>query len=151
MDTTMQIIKSLTKFQERPDILKQCHEKIFEGIHLAEAHCIDNIGKTKDANVTKIAASMKMTRGAISKICKKLLRKKLIDCHKKVENNKELYFYLTDTGKEIYVTHRIYHDKAMQNKLALLKAYTSAEQNVILKFLEDINIMYDKHSKEILK
>ena len=50
-------------------------EDMFEDVNLSEVHCIDVIGTIEYPNVTKIANEMDMTRGAISKICKKAAEK----------------------------------------------------------------------------
>lgn len=148
MDNAIEIIKSLTRIQEHSTIFEHRHEEIFEGINLAEAHCIDKIGSMDYANVTKVAAEMGMTRGAISKISKKLLCKKLIDSYQKPENNKEIYFCLTEQGQTVYNEHKKCHKQAMQEKLALLSSYNEDEQSIILRFLKDINLKYDKKLNE---
>ncbi|TCS78157.1 MarR family transcriptional regulator [Pectinatus cerevisiiphilus] len=146
MDTAEEIIKYFIRIRERPNVLEEYHKKLFEGMRLAEVHCIDKIGSIEDANVTKIATEMHMTRGAISKICKKLLCRKLIDSYQKPENNKEVYFNLTEEGKEIYFVHKKYHDRAIQSYLDMLTAYTEDEEKAILKFLQAMNVIYDKQS-----
>lgn len=100
------------------------------------------------ANVTKIAAEMGMTRGAISKITKKLLSKNLIASYQKPENNKEIYFCLTEPGEKIYTEHKKCHLQAHQEKLAILSTYSDVEQGIILRFLNDINQKYDKKLNE---
>ncbi len=42
-------------------------EKSLEGYKASEVHCIEYIGKNIDTNVTKLAESFYMTRGAMSK------------------------------------------------------------------------------------
>ncbi|WP_094606082.1 hypothetical protein SPSIL_007520 [Sporomusa silvacetica DSM 10669] len=148
MDNAIKIIRSLTRIQERSTIFEHHREEIFAGINLAEAHCIDKIGSMDYANVTKVAAEMGMTRGAISKISKKLLNKKLIDSYQKPENNKEIYFCLTEQGQNVYIEHKKCHNQAMQEKLALLSTYSEYEQSIILRFLSDINQKYDKKLNE---
>jgi len=148
VDHALKIIRSLTRIQERANIFEHHREEIFEGINLAEAHCIDKIGSMDYANVTKIAAEMGMTRGAISKISRKLLNKKLIDSYQKPENNKEIYFCLTEQGQKIYNEHKKCHHQAMQEKLAILATYNEHEQSIILHFLNDINQKYDKKMSE---
>lgn len=144
IDNKAQIIRSLTRIQERSNILEQHREEIFAGINLAEAHCIDKIGSMDYSNVTKVAAEMSMTRGAISKITKKLLNKNLIDSYQKPENNKEIYFCLTEQGEKVYTEHKKCHMQARQEKLAILSTYSDVEQAIILRFLNDINQKYDK-------
>lgn len=148
MDRAIEIIRSLTLIQERSSMFEHHREEIFAGINLAEAHCIDKIGSMDHANVTKIAVEMGMTRGAISKISKKLLNKKLIDSYQKPENNKEIYFCLTEQGQKIYSEHKKCHYQARQEKLALLSTYSQDEQSIILRFLNDINQRYDKKLNE---
>lgn len=148
MDNAREIIRSLTRIQERSNIFEHYREEIFAGINLAEAHCIDKIGSMDYANVTKVAAEMGMTRGAISKISKKLLNKKLIDSYQKPENNKEIYFCLTEQGQKVYNEHKKCHNQARQEKLALLSTYSEYEQSIILRFLKDINQKYDKKLNE---
>ena len=46
-------------------------KKSLEEYKPSEIHCIKYIGKNKDANVTKMAESFYMIRGAISKLAKK--------------------------------------------------------------------------------
>ncbi len=148
MDSAIDIIKSLTRIQERSNIFEHHRDEIFAGLNLAEAHCIDKIGSMDYANVTKIAAEMGMTRGAISKISKRLLNKKLIDSYQRPENNKEIYFRLTEQGQKVYIEHKKCHNQAIQEKLALLSTYNEDEQSIILRFLCDINQKYDKKLNE---
>ena len=150
MDHAMQIIRAFTRILERSNIFQHHREEIFVGINLAEAHCIDKIGSMDYANVTKVAAEMGMTRGAISKISKKLLNKKLIDSYQKPENNKEIYFCLTEQGQKVYIEHKKCHTQARQEKVAILSMYSEEEQSIILRFLRDINQKYDEKINEQL-
>ena len=150
MNQTMNILKSLTKIQERSGIFRHGREEIFDGFSLAEVHCIDRIGMIEYANVTKIASEMDMTRGAISKISKRLLAKGMIESYQRPDNNKEIYFRLTENGQKVYVEHKKCHNQSKQEKLALLESYREEEQAVILRFLNDINHLYDKKLAEDL-
>jgi DNA-binding MarR family transcriptional regulator len=152
MNNATGIINALIKIQERSDIFRHGREDIFDGINLAEVHCLDWIGTLDHANVTKIANEMGMTRGAISKINKKLLGKGLIESYQRPENNKEIYYQLTKDGQYVYDEHKKCHKKAKQEKLSLLELYSEKEQAIILRFLNDINYLLDnKLSDEISK
>ncbi|SEJ45373.1 DNA-binding transcriptional regulator, MarR family [Propionispira arboris] len=148
MSNAINIIHSFTRIQERADIFKHHREEIFAGLNLAEVHCIAKIGSMEYANVTKVAHAMHMTRGAISKISKKLLNKQLVESYQKPENNKEVYFCLTTSGKLIYDEHKVCHEQAKLRKLKLLSNYSEAEQIVILRFLEDINQQQEQGLRE---
>jgi DNA-binding MarR family transcriptional regulator len=148
VDNARKVIKALTRIQERSSIFEHHREEIFAGINLAEVHCIDKIGSMDFANVTKIAADMGMTRGAISKISKKLLHKELINTYQKPENNKEIYFCLTEQGQKIYDEHKKCHNQALEEKLVILSTYSEYEQAIVLRFLNDINQKYDRKIDE---
>ena len=138
MDRKLDIIDVLTKIAEHSALLRHGDSVVLDGLNLAEVHCIDQIGGAVHANVTKIADAMRLTRGAISKITKKLLCKGLIESYQRPGNNKEIYFQLTASGRQIFEEHRVCHVKARQDKLAVLAGYNNKEQAVILKFLQDI-------------
>ena len=67
----------------------------FDDYKSSEVHCIEYIGRNVDSNVTKLAESFYVTRGAISKLTKKLIKKGIIESYQKPDNKKEIYFSLT--------------------------------------------------------
>jgi DNA-binding MarR family transcriptional regulator len=138
-DLAPDIIIALTKIQERSDLFGHGREDVFRSIRLAEVHCIDWIGTIDHPNVTKIANKMGLTRGAVSKISKKLEAKGFIRRYQAAENNKEIYFRLTEEGQHAYLEHKKCHNRARQEKLSILAAYSCAEQAAILRFLSDMN------------
>ena len=142
MNLAIQIVNSFIKVQE--NIFPHEWEATFDGINLAEVHCIDRIGTIEYANVTKIANEMDMTRGAISKICKRLLNKGLVESYQRPDNNKEIYYRLTEDGQHVYNEHQTLHSQARQEKLSLINTYSEYEQSIILCFLNDINRLYNK-------
>ena len=71
-----------------------------KGYNPSEIYCIAYVGNDEDSNVTKLAESFNMTRGAISKLSKKLIEKGLIESCQKPDN-KKVYFKLTERGKNL--------------------------------------------------
>ncbi|WP_291329469.1 MarR family transcriptional regulator [Desulfovibrio sp. UCD-KL4C] len=138
MTTAPHIIDVLVKILQQADAFKHGREELFAAINLTEIHCIHWIGSIDRPNATKISNKMDMTRGAISKISKKLLNKNFIETYQKPTNNKEIYFQLTETGQEMYDEHKACHEHARQEKLSILKNYSEDEQATILNFLKDI-------------
>ena len=87
------LLKELALMLERQDMLSKLTEgKCLDEYGYSETHCIDYIGRLELPNVTKIAEHMGMTRGAISKMTKKLLAKGLIEKYTLESNKKEVYF-----------------------------------------------------------
>ena len=74
------LLQEIASMLQRQELLTKLTENVcLEEYSYSETHCIDFIGKTELPNVTKVAEHMQMTRGAISKMTKKLLAKGLID------------------------------------------------------------------------
>ncbi|WP_283591576.1 MarR family transcriptional regulator [Clostridium butanoliproducens] len=112
-------------------------------------HCIDLIGRTKDANVTKLSEALCMTRGAISKMTKRMIEQKVITKYQKPDNKKEVYFALTDFGKELYIKHEKAHKNYEKRDMKFFEQINVEEQDIILKFLEDFNNYLESKIKEL--
>lgn len=139
MDNNL-IISQLKSIYEKEEFLgKLAFKGKYESYGISEIHCVDAIGNIPDPNVTKIAHNMNMTRGAISKICKKLLEKKLIDKYKKIENDKEIYFNLTEVGKEMYVYHEIKHKQWEERNNKFFESVNEEEKEIVSDFLKKFN------------
>lgn len=143
MNQALGILRALNRIMERAAVFRHGREDVFEEMNFAEVHCIDWIGRIDHANVTRIASEMGMTRGAICKICKKLLQKEMVDSYQEPNNNKEIYYTLTNKGQRIHAEHARCHAQAQEKKLSILQAYGEQEQAAILRFLDDMNRWLD--------
>lgn len=143
MNTALRILDIFLKIQENSDLFQHTGEELFKEISLAEVHCIDCIGRMDHPNVTKTSEAMGLTRGGISRISKRLLGKGLIESYQEPDNNKEIYFRLTESGQSVYDEHKKIHSKAQEEWTAFFKGYSEAEQAAILRFLTDINDFVD--------
>ncbi|KEJ00427.1 MarR family transcriptional regulator [Clostridium botulinum A2B7 92] len=145
VDNINSIMEGFKEIYEKEEILgKIAFRGEYEKYGVSEIHCIDFIGKIENPNVTKISENMNMTRGAISKICKKLLNSKLIDKYKKPENDKEIYFKLTKSGEELYKCHEIKHRKWEERNNNFFKNVDKEEQEIVASFLKKFNNFLDK-------
>ena len=107
----------------------------------SEVHCIEYIGRNVDSNVTKLAESFYMTRGAISKITKKLIKKGIIESYQKPDNKKEIYFRLIEQGKVIYKIHEELHKEFQERDKAVFEQVTEEQFDIMLNFVEK----YSRH------
>ena len=148
MDQALRILDIFIKLQENWDVFQHKQEGLLDEISLAEVHCIDGIGMVDHPNVTKISEKMGLTRGAISKISKKLLSKGLIESYQEPDNNKEIYFRLTAGGQAVYGDHKKIHNKVRQEWLSFFEHYSDDEQAAILQFFTDINDLFDSRSAD---
>ena len=123
-------------------------EDSLKGYTSSEVHCMEYIEKNKDSNVTKLADSFYMTRGAISKLTKKLIKKELIESYQKSDNKKEIYFRLTEKGREVYDIHEKLHNEFSERDKVVFEQLTDEQFNSMLQFVE----LYSQHlDKEIKK
>ena len=140
----MEILSDIgTLFHKKEEHLKENNEKFLRetgvsGMSLSELHVIECIGKNGLMNVTAIATEMGMTKGAISKICTKLFQKQFVEKMQMLDNQKEIFFRLTERGNEIYKAHEKLHKQAEEKWLLLLVGYTKEEQDFIQRFIKDV-------------
>ncbi|MGG2060634.1 MarR family transcriptional regulator [Priestia megaterium] len=112
---------------------------------LSEIELIENISLIPNANVTKLAAASYMTRGAISKLTKKLIAKNMIESYQSVENKKEIYFRLTTNGQKINDVHQELHQSFLERDKEVFKYMTDEEFDTIFRFIG----RYGHHLKNI--
>ncbi|MDR3560224.1 MAG: MarR family transcriptional regulator [Negativicutes bacterium] len=115
----------------------------------SEVHCIEYIGINVDPNVTKLAESFYMTRGAISKITKKLIKKGMIESYQKPGNKKEIYFRLTEQGKVIYKVHEEMHKEFQERDKAVFEQVSEEQFDVMLSFVEKYSGHLDAEIKKL--
>lgn len=90
-----------------------------------------------------------MTRGAISKLTKKLIEKGLIESYQKSDNKKEIYFRLTEQGKVIYKIHEDLHKEFQERDKDMFEQITEEEMNSILSFVERYSRHLDAEIKKL--
>jgi DNA-binding MarR family transcriptional regulator len=139
MDEALRCLEIIIGIQERSDVLQHKTDGILEGLSLAEVHCVDRIGSIEKPNVTKVAKEMRLTRGAISKISKKLQDKALIESYQDPNNKKEIYYRLTKDGKAVFCKHQSIHEEVKDKWLSLFGRYSDSEQAAILRFLTEVS------------
>ncbi|KFM99238.1 MarR family transcriptional regulator [Bacillus clarus] len=138
-----------TLFHKKEEHMKENDEKFLRetgvsGMSLSELHVIECIGKNGLMNVTAITTEMGMTKGAISKICTKLFQKQFVEKMKMLDNQKEIFFLLTEKGNEVYIAHEELHKQAEEKWLLLLDKYTKEELAFIQRFVKDVSSHMEK-------
>ncbi|MED0937131.1 MarR family transcriptional regulator [Bacillus cereus] len=123
-------------------------EEGLKGFKSSEVHCIEYIENNADSNVTQLAEAFYVTRGAISRMTKKLINKGLIESYQKSVNKKEIYFKLTEQGKEIYKIHEELHNEFQQRDKAVFEQVTEAEFDSIINFVEKYSRHLDAEIKK---
>ena len=137
------------RVSNRHNLIKKMDEQNYKFMTentFLEVHCIDYIEKIQDPNVTKLSKALRVTRGAISKTTKRLVASRAISKYQKAENKKEIYYKLTDKGKEIYLEHEAMHRTQMERDVTFFSQLSEEEKNQMIDLL---NKIYGEISKEL--
>lgn len=147
MNKQDQLLLGFRDLYSKMVFLNRIMEDSLVGYTSSEVHCIEYIELNVDSNVTKLAQAFYMTRGAISKLTKKLIEKGIIEGYQKPANKKEIYFQLTEKGKEVYRIHDALHKEFRERDKVVFDQVTSEQLELMLRFVET----YRNHLDEEIK
>lgn len=108
------------------------------GLSLSECHVLDCMERHAGLNTTAIARKMNMTKGGISKIAAKLIKKDLIEVRRLPDNQKEIYYKLTPLGKQAFELHARLHRIARDEFANRFCLYSPAELQTVKRFIDDL-------------
>lgn len=107
-------------------------------LSMVECHVIDCIERNELINTTGIAQKMTITKGGISKITAKLIKKEMIELQRLENNQKETYYTLTPLGKKVFRVHEILHEQAGKKFTTFFNTYSNGELTFANKLLADL-------------
>lgn len=135
------IIEQFKEFYEKQELIeKQTTDPFIHSYGHLELHTIAAIEDNQRPNVSLIAKKLDITRGAVSKITRRLLQKGDIAKYQLNENKKEVYFSLTEQGKRVYLAHEKRHEIWKKNDLRFLSGIPQDEKQVVHGFLLEFNL-----------
>jgi DNA-binding MarR family transcriptional regulator len=118
-------------------------------ISLMECHVIDCIERNAMSNTTAIAKKLNITKGGISKITNRLIKKDMIEAYRLADNQKEIYYRLKPLGKKVFELHETSHEDAEESFKKIFGEYSQAELEFASRFLADITGVI--HTKIVAK
>lgn len=124
-------------------------EDSLKGFQSTEVHCIEYIEKNADSNVTKLAEAFYMTRGAISKLTKKLIKKGLIESYQKADNKKEIYFKLTEEGRGVFNIHEELHQEFRERDKVIFDQVSDEQIEALLQFVNGYSQHLDREIEKL--
>lgn len=143
------LLNLFAEYLEKQDALSKLteHEKLHE-YGYSEIHTIVAIGDLQNPNVTSIAQHMKMTKGAISKIIKRLLSANVIKTYQFEDNKQKIFYSLTKKGKFLYNEHKKRHELWLQRDRHFLDRYSESQLEFIQNFMVDFNLYLQEQIDE---
>ncbi|MDY5021320.1 MAG: winged helix DNA-binding protein [Blautia sp.] len=146
----MSVLDLFGEFLEKQDVLSKLTEsEKLHGYGYSDIHVIAAIKKIDHANVTKISNYMRMTRGAISKITKRLIKAGCITPYLEPENKKEVYFQLTPKGEGLNAEHDKRHELWKKRDTIFLNGYSAEEIEFISRFMKEYNAYLEMQIREL--
>ena len=137
---TTELMDLFAKYMEKQEILsKLTEDEKLHGYNYSEIHTIAAIGDLTEPNVTQIANHMNVTKGAISKIAKKLLEQNLIEAYQRDGNKQKIFFRLTESGQFLYDEHAKQHNLWLKRDHAFIKRFDAETVEQIEKFMRAFN------------
>ena len=134
------LMNLFVKYMEKQEILSRLTEdEKLHGYNYSEIHTIAAIGDLEEPNVTQIASHMNVTRGAISKITKKLLEQNLIESYQQEGNKQKVFFRLTKSGRFLYDEHEKRHNLWLKRDNAFIKQFDHKTVEQVEKFMKAFN------------
>jgi len=107
-------------------------------LSISGLHILDVIDTHERIKGVDIAREMGITKGAVSKITRKLLEQDLIRKTQLPDNLKEIYFSVTPLGAELAELHRLFHQQQDQKAMELLASYDAMSLETVAGFLEKL-------------
>lgn len=102
----------------------------------SEIHAINAIAENGSLNISELANVTGLSKGAISKMARKLEKMDLLRRYHYVDNKKDVYFHLTPEGNRLNEGHRDYHTKRSQKLHEQYESISQDHAEAIITFLQ---------------
>lgn len=146
----LKLMNLFVKYMEKQEILsKLTEDEKLHGYNYSEIHTIAAVGDLEEPNVTNIANHMNVTRGAISKITKKLLGQNLIESYQKDGNKQKIFFRLTESGQFLYDEHEKRHNLWLKRDEAFIKQFDREILKQVEAFMAAFNDYLESQISEL--
>ena len=147
----MELLALMGRFLEEQDMLNMLTESSsLHGYGYSEIHCIKAIEELDSPNVTEISRRLNMTRGAISKITKKLISQGLIESYQAEGNRQKIFFRLTEKGFPLYEAHEKRHKEWENRDLEFLEVFPDEQLSQFSSFMSEYNAYLHNKIDELM-
>lgn len=113
-------------------------------LYRSEIHTIDGIGKHPNTTVTQLANYLVITKGAVSQMIEKLIKKELVIKTILSASNTKVALNLTPKGNIVFTAHTIYHQGFYQQIESLLSELSADNLQTLITLTHDFQAFLDK-------
>jgi DNA-binding MarR family transcriptional regulator len=112
-------------------------------LYTSEVHLIDTAGRFPTESMSRLAARLGITKGAISQTVKKLEGKGYVERVNTEGNNKTVYIRLTETGTRVFAWHRAYHTGVNERIAREISGLTGNDRENLLKVFRTMERIFE--------
>lgn len=140
MDRCEELLQLVLEYTNLSDETDKLHSRDnLSSYDNSELNCLDAIGRIEHPNVTALAEEMRMTKGAISKILRKLSDKGAVEPYQLGANRQKVFYRLTDIGQVLFDAHRERHRGWEERELSFFRSLPEEELAAAIRFFSDYN------------
>ena len=118
-------------------------------LYHSEMHMIDQIGDHPEMNITELAKSAGVTKGAISQTVTKLEKKGVVTRYKGADNEKEVFLQFTDIGRDIYKKHKEVDKEAIIPLYEELRKYSDDKVYFLVEMFKWMDKFLDESTEKM--
>lgn len=116
-------------------------------LYPAEIHMLEAINRRNKIGVTELAKEFGITKGAVSQLVGKLVKKELVVKEKDLEHKARVIIKPTKLGRKACKNHAEFHEKHDQAFFEYLRQLDDESFNVALELSNHMNLWMDKYLK----
>ncbi len=105
-------------------------------LYHSEIHTIEAIHNHENVNASELSKILGITNGAVNQVTNKLISKGLIEQYKLNDNNKEVFYRLTDLGEKVNLGHSEYHKEEYEDIVQYLNNANKDQIKAVNSFLD---------------
>lgn len=113
-----------------------------------EIHTIEAIGNHDGISITELAANRQKTKGAVSQLIYKLVKKGLVKKTVSETSDAQVSLYLTPLGKQAYEGHKKLHEQINDEVFVALREMPDSAYNDLFSMLSKFEKFLDKQISE---
>ncbi len=108
-------------------------------LYQSEIHFIEAVEPGDGMNASQVAKKLGITKGAVTQIADKLVKKGLVEKYKREGNKKEVYIKLKSDGVIAYENHQFFHKKLGDKMIEYLDGLNPEQMQVLIGLLNIID------------
>ena len=118
-------------------------------LYASEINTLEIIGKFSGINMTQLAQKRGVTKGAVSQIVAKLVRKQLVTKNQAPGNDKVLSLGLTNAGEVAFENHEKFHEKYDSPMIEKLNEMSVEQLDLVTDTFEMLESTIDNYLKDL--